>query len=1187
MEQRSAVDLDESRSRSGILLRLAAGAFVLLAAASVAMAQVSGSAALRGTVKDETGAVVAQAAVTLTNRDTKYERKATTNDLGLFAFTAVDPGNYTLKVESKGFKTYEEQNLAIAASSDQGVSVQLSVGTAGETVTVTATQEVIQRETGAKEDTITSKQIDNLSIISRSSLELLRILPGVVAPDETQSESVSFGGGANANANYNVNGLRGVENNVTIDGSRLLDIGSNNGTIITPNNDMVQEVKVQVSNYAAEHGTSGVQVTAVTKGGSSAFHGEVYDYVRNHVLNANDRSDTLFGLSKANNAFQYPGGNLGGPVLLPWTHLNRGRDKLFFFFGFEVQRQQVELPTTFDVVPTAAERNGLFNIGGKPTQFAPDPGGFGPKFLNLYPQSNFAPNPSQPIGPGNPNYVARGLQPTNRTQGTLRFDYNITANTKMFVRLARETEGNTFARGLWWNPANYELPTPVVGTNLGRSLSVDVTRIINPTMTNEVLFSASKLKLDNNYQDPSKVSLSSLGITNYKTPFGQPSQFAPVAFITSWGGQTRGDLWNPGGEPLFAHNSDFSVTDNLSKVRGSHTLKFGTTVEQGDKIQNFNGDQEGRYIFAPWGANSTGNEFADIFTGHPAQTVASTNIPTGKFRYYNLELYGQDSWKIRSNFTLEYGLRVAYLPNNAERQALGVVFDPKAYDHTQGVLINGDPKKPNGILTAAAGQIPKGLTDNPPPQFMPRLNFAWDINGKGDTVVRGGAGLFYNRVQGNYQYYSLQQPPNAFSATFSGLTYAQNATTNPFTSIGAVSLTSANLQSNFIPRIATMSLSIARRLPLGNILEVSYVGTEGRHLPDIRNINFVPRGAMLSGHVGNADLSIPVERVAVASQANIVAQFTPFPAYSGINYDEYAGTSSYHSMQVTLSHQAGKRLQFFANYTFSKALGTTVVNETDGNGVDPLDIRHRSWGILPYDRTHIFNASYNYSVPDMARASFLNNPVGRGLLNGWQISGITQFQSGIPIYLKFGGELGTTNEALAFFGSTAFSQQGASSGAVAPIYKKNPSLGGNGFGQTLFDINDITFPAFGQSGATVPPFILRSPSRWNHDVSFFKNFRINENKRIQFRAGFFDIFNQAYPIVPAFQNAVATSDVNLTLNTVCNVTMNHVPNGNGFSDNVCDPTQGFHFDQNTMQNFGKVINKHGHRIIELALKFYF
>ena len=169
----------------------------------------------------------------------------------------------------------------------------MEVGQPTETVTVTAGTEQLQTETGAKENTITSKQIDNLSIISRSSLELLRILPGVVAPDNTSLESISFGGGANANAQYHVNGLRGEQNNVTIDGSRMIDIGSNNGTVITANPDMVQEVKVQTSNYAAEHGTSAVQISATTKGGSADFHGSVYDYLRNYRFQANDRSNSI------------------------------------------------------------------------------------------------------------------------------------------------------------------------------------------------------------------------------------------------------------------------------------------------------------------------------------------------------------------------------------------------------------------------------------------------------------------------------------------------------------------------------------------------------------------------------------------------------------------------------------------------------------------------------------------------------------------------------------------------------------------------------------------------------------------------------------------------------------------------------------------------------------------------------
>src|SRR5262245_53819333 len=250
---------------------------ICLAFVASAVAQTTGSATLRGTVKDPQGAIIRGATLTLTNERTKDERQATSSEDGTYTFASVTPGLYTLKVEGQGFKTKSQTGLALETSDTKGLDVAMELGQPTETVTVTAGTEQLQTETGAKENTITSQQIDNLSIISRSSLELLRILPGVVAPDNTSLESISFGGGANANANYHVNGLRGEQNNVSIDGSRMIDIGSNNGTVITANPDMVQEVKVQTSNYAAEHGSSAVQISATTKGGSSDFHGSVYD----------------------------------------------------------------------------------------------------------------------------------------------------------------------------------------------------------------------------------------------------------------------------------------------------------------------------------------------------------------------------------------------------------------------------------------------------------------------------------------------------------------------------------------------------------------------------------------------------------------------------------------------------------------------------------------------------------------------------------------------------------------------------------------------------------------------------------------------------------------------------------------------------------------------------------------------
>src|SRR5215813_8108335 len=263
---------------------------ICLAFVASAVAQTTGSATLRGTVKDPQGAIIRGATVTLTNERTKDERKTVTNDDGSYTFPALSPGDYTLKVEASGFKTIEQPHIAVETSSIRALDVTTEVGQPAETVTVTAGTDQLQTKTGAKENTITAQQIDNLSLISRSSLELLRILPGVVAPDNTSLEQVSFGGGANQNSAYHVNGLRGEQNNVQVDGARMIDFGSNNGTVITANPDMVQEVKVQTSNYAAEHGSSAVQVSATTKSGSRKFHGSLYDYFRNYRFQANDRS---------------------------------------------------------------------------------------------------------------------------------------------------------------------------------------------------------------------------------------------------------------------------------------------------------------------------------------------------------------------------------------------------------------------------------------------------------------------------------------------------------------------------------------------------------------------------------------------------------------------------------------------------------------------------------------------------------------------------------------------------------------------------------------------------------------------------------------------------------------------------------------------------------------------------------
>lgn len=1288
------------RGRAGLLLSYVLLAAVsLFASAPAAFAQGTTSGTVRGVVKDPAGAVVPNASVTLIGQRGD-ERKAATSDAGVYVFTSVDPGAYTLRVESQGFKTFEQQ-FTLAPTETRGLDAALEVGAPTETVTVTDQGSALKTETGERSETITSAQIENLSIISRSSLELLRILPGVVPPDPSDPNSgidrVSFGGGANATANYTVNGIRGVNNNVSIDGSRVVDIGSNNGTIITPNVDMVQEVTVKTSNYAAEYGSGGVQISATTKGGTKDFHGALYYYFRPNSLQANDRSNSILRNARPETDFKYPGGNIGGPIILPGTKFNRDRDKLFFFVGFEVQRQRPDRGSRLGTVPTLAERNGDFsqspsrysvNINGQPVSgLSPAQGGvicppdtigwagctsgnggvgldggvrnpvpngnltafrnpIGAALLNLYPLPNFVPDPGSTLAAQRRNYASNIIAPIDRTDLKMRFDYKVTNNTNMYLRLAREAESDDAPYGIWWGPSSFELPSHVVGDNWGRSAAVNITSVISPTMTNEFVFSASKGRAYYDYADPSKVSKSALGIANLQTPLAtgalaprSATPYAPLQLI-SWE-SNNANLWQPGGLPLFAVTGSTSASDTLSKVYNNHTLKIGFLVERATKFQNVQSNVEGQINFEADQARSTGNAFANLYTGRINGFDQSTTAPEGRYRLWNLEGYAQDSFKILPNLTVEYGARLSYFGTNQETTGLGAVFDPTVYQRDQGAFLTGangqvDLSRPNGFLLESRGEIPAGVYDQGPGiKIGPRLNLAWDMFGNGSTVLRGGAGVFYNRVQGNYQYAVQTLPPNyltvhadSWGAPNNDITLDNIARFNPLnippgancrvvgsgvSGVGCPGgFTTQNRHENSIPRITTASLSLARRLPWSNVAEVSYVGTFGRHLPQRRGINFI-LNPLTSGQFGNdcsapnpqncADLSNPVHRAAVANNPAAMAQLLPYPAYAGngggIQVQSFDGTSNYHSMQFTLNRQLGRDLQYFLTYTFSKALGTTGVNESAGNSiVDPINTRERSYGLLPYDRTHIFNLSYNYNFPDLARGGF-RNWFTKGALNGWQMSGITTAQSGRPIYVRFTGAITGSTVLFSSFGhNAAAGGDTPGSSGIAPVILRNPTTGNTNVNGSYLDVSAFQIPSFGTSGPYQSPFYIRSPTTTNWDVTFFKNFSFSEDKKLQFRLGLFNLFNQAFPN-PDLGDIGGLNGPALALNTrnvinpatgACYRVAENTPTGTGripADTTLCDPTRGFEIDPNAINTFGRIVNKHGHRRVELAFKFYF
>jgi hypothetical protein len=1167
----------------------AASLVAALLAAAPASAQ---TASLRGTVSDSTGAVVPGASVTLTEAGTKAARTTTTGTQGLYYFAGLFAGRYVIRVELPGFKTYEE-TLTLSPQDTRGLDVKLELGAQTEVVNVTTETEIVQTETGAREGMLRAEQIENLSIIGRSSMELLRIMPGVVPLDQDQLQTVGFGQGGNNTTGYTVNGVRGTNNVVTLDGSMLMDIGSNNGVIINPNPDMVESVKMLTSNYAAEYGTAGVQVSAITKGGSNEFHGSAYVYSRHHDLAANDRSNAIAGIDKPPSEFLYPGFNLSGPVI---------KDKLFFFGAFEYQRQRVDMGTRFGVVPTLAQRNGDFSEfatgtgdnllqprqvlipGGYPGAGNPAPNNnlapymdpLGRALMNLYPVPDYSDARNRY------NYTGDELRIVDRWESMLRLDYNISDTTKAYMRIAYSEETNDQPRGLWWDAGPYALPTPVRGSNDGISASLSVVSVISPTMTNEVLVSYSRLRLNNDFEDASVMNPSTYGLSSTAGFYGQLVPYMPLNF-GGWGDQGV-DFYAFNGNPMFAHNDALQLSSTLTKVADTHVLKFGISIDQLNKKQNFQNTEEGQMEVASWGQpGATGSTFGNLLTGRPVSYTQGTVLPSGHFRQWNFAAFAQDSWKIRRNFTLEAGIRFAYMPNNTEVNSLAAIFDPATYDPTKGVFVDSSYQRANGVQYAATGDVPNRLIDNRGIFWMPRVNFAWDVRGNGDLVVRGGAGVFYNRPQGNAEYDVLRVPPNAYASRYApwdGFTFNQLPGIDPFSILAGQNLTTNNVDDKDYPRITSTSLSVAKRLFKDNVFEVGYVGTFGRHLLNHREINVVPEGRFLSGQVGNADLSNPAHRAALDDSVTFAAR--PYSAYGNVKMWEYAATSNYHSLQATLSQQTSSRLQYFLTYTFSKALGAGNVNETDGaGGLDPFDARNRTWGVLPTDRTHLANLSYNWMVPDLVgedASGFV-----KGLLNGWQFSGISTFQSGQYIRLRFAGDLASADMCLAWTGTVDCARNATSinSGFAAPIIGGNVSLGGTSPGDKLLDIGQVGIPGFPESGPFNQAVYIRSPNRMFHDLTVMKNIPVGQGgKKLQLRASCFNCFNMAFAS-PAVQN-----DIDLQLQTSCNSRVD-APNGIGGTTNVCDPTGGFSYSEATLRNFGTINLLRGHRVIELALKFNF
>ena len=1162
--------LDRSWKRLLGIMTGVAALLVFFSMSSVDAVGQAPSGTLNGTVFDRSGAVIPNATVVLKSEDSGAMRRTESNKEGFFTIVAIPAGTYAVTVEARGFASWEERNIVF----HQGDVIKLrdltlNLPSATEKVTVDTTPALIPVDSGEKSEVITSKEIQNLSIVGRNAVELLKILPGVVNSGG-QTGGVPFNGQftmfttiGGAVGSYNIAGTRSETMDINSDGANVIDPGCNCGSAVTPNVDMVQEVKVEVGNFSAESTRGPTVFQTVTKSGTSSFHGEGYFSARNNIFNSQDWLSNHFGLPHPGDSYYFPGFNIGGPVLIPGSDFNRKRNKLFFFFGAEWMRQNVDLGVHSTTVPTAKMRAGDFSelangysLNGYDVSLLPsssassqatynccgpaiplngissqgvidpsliDPGG--QILMNLYPLPNRDPNAN-----GGFNYVSDIVNPQDRTQQRLRLDYNISDNTKLYTTFNHEDETFPFPYITWWSQStSVPYPTPVIGSNRSYSSSTSLVNVFNPTLTNEVVFGATYLNLPNHFADRAKVSRSALGYP-YKGVFGQTSDIVPN--VSDWGGGVA-DMITPGGfDPsLFANKWIINVGDNLTKVERTHTMKFGVYYQLTTNVQPSFNDNQGDAQPANWGGTSTGNAFADLLMGRLAAYDEFTTNPVGHGHTHEFAFYAQDNWKATKRLTLEYGARFYHIGQMSDTHGHYAGFDVSKYD-------------PNAPVSAYSGVVAPYRGDHVPASIFPpntisvgpRLGFAYDITGKGNTVIRGGAGEFLYRDVGNITENSVANPPLVQSVNFGFAppTLAQLDQVNPTLNVPVPSLSVLNPHDHHISTTDSWSLTLSQRIPSQTVLEAAYVGNTSRHqMTQGLNINVVPEGAMFGFPLGTDPNA-----------------YRSFKNYGTISLYSHALSQNYNSLQVTAKRWVG-RVNYSLAYTYSKALGVGGNYKGFTGQVDPFDQRGRSYGPLPYDRTHILSVAYNIYLPGPNR-----NVLGKQVLGGWQLSGISQFQSG--------GPLEQSTSLLSISGTMANGQPinainvaGTPDTGVHAILTCDPrhGLASNQFANP----NCFASPEPGQNGNYRIPYV-KQPASMNHDVSLFKNFALNPHPevwKLQFRASAYNFIN--HPI-SFFQ----TGDPGLVLN---------------FNKGV--------LDQSSLQSFGIPTKKQGSRVLELALKFYF
>src|SRR5262245_23666870 len=1095
------------------------------------------SGQISGFVRDAQQGALPGATVTLTNEGNSSKRSTVTNSTGYYVFPDVPVGLYSVTIELAGFKKSIKTGIRLTAASQIAVDSELELGSLEETVTVTAAQSFIQTTTAQVARTIETRQIQELTINGRNPIFLASLKPGVRG-----GTIGTFDPDSVSNGSFSINGGREDEYVVMIDGAIATRTRSSGSMLGAQDVETVEEVQVLTANFRAEYGrASAGQIRFVTKSGTQQFRGDVLENYRNAKLDANSWSRNRSPDPRINAApdpfsFHQFGFHLGGPVLLPGG-FNQDRSKLFFFWGEEWIRRRDTLTSTA-TVPTAAMRNGDFSELLNPAnpffgraRTITDPLTGRAFANNIIPSDRISPNgkallnayelPTPGFLQGTANWIGTQPRHSDLRKDTIKFDYLPGSKHRFSVRVGYTPW--TFNEPFVTSTANVQW----AWSRPNKVGAASVTSTLSSTLLNEFTFAFNSDGNGTIDLDPDCGARCDRGTYGINFPFLFPgtklaNQKIPTIRITGLSTLDAGPY--PGAWAGFV----YAWSDNVTKVIGNHTTKFGVFFEhsgQDESIQ-FTSSSQGT------STNNQNGEVRFLDAGHPLTTgLAMANTLLGNFNDYielgakpttqwvanALDLFAQDSWKAGPKLTVEVGVRYSLWPQWYSRDDQLSMFSPTYFnparaqqvDRTSGFVIGGgDPL--NGLVmpgTAGAGgafdglrhDLPRGLAQTHRDMIQPRVGMAYAINQK--TAFRTGFGLFFNRpminrdtaLGGNAPFQpqqvvangSIDAPGGAVKRDFPLVVTAQDPIFE-------------------MPRAYNWNLTIERELPMRTTLEVGYVGRRGLYNQRKRNINQMPAGTIQA----NAGVNPNALR--------------PYLGFGPIGLAENSGRSQYHGLQVSVERRMAKGLHAGVGYTFSR----TQDNSSSLTDVLPNSFDDSAyWGISDLDRPHVLIANWIYELP------FLREGSGWGsrALGHWEITGVYQFQSGSPFSVRSNDD---------------FAGVGPGSGNQFWNLVGDPSIDRTPFTNTATWFNAAAFarPANGTFGVQ-PRNSLRNPHTWTLDMGLRKVVPIRGSNRLELRVEAFNALNH--------------------------------PNWGGANSN---PTSG---------SFGLITGKTGERVIQMATKYSF